>query len=80
METRILPDACARRNYRAEVERWRDNLLDLETIVDDKRRALDFAVDELHVAVLERDRAAAHLTRLVAAAAASTPVPNEAAL
>jgi len=56
-----------------EIARWRENLLDFELVVDDKRQAIDRALDELRAAVRERDRAAAHLQHLVGLASDLSP-------
>jgi hypothetical protein len=67
METtaRILPNDRARRKWRLSIEHWRDNVLTLEALVDEKRHVGDRAVEEFREAVRERDRAATHLARLV---------------
>jgi hypothetical protein len=62
---RTLPNRGTRRNLRAEIAQWRENVLDLDTAVDDCRRTVDAAVDAFRVAVRERDCAAAHLARLI---------------
>lgn len=49
----------------AQIEVWRETVIDLDTIVDDKRRALDRALLELRVAVRDRDRAVTHLAHLI---------------
>lgn len=54
------------RHLPAAIERQRDQVLDLEAIVDSARRTLNEAIAELHTAVRERDRAAEHLQQLVA--------------
>jgi hypothetical protein len=54
-----------RRQLREAIERWRNNVIDLDVLVDDKRLALNRAVDELRVAVRERDRGTEHLARLI---------------
>jgi hypothetical protein len=53
---------------REAIVRWRENVLDLDLVVDDKRTAVDLAIDELRTAVRERDRAAVHLAHLIALA------------
>jgi hypothetical protein len=65
MGNRIIPTGSSPRKLHASIERWRDNLIDLETLVDDKRQAVDREIDGLRVAVRERDRAARHLASLV---------------
>jgi hypothetical protein len=62
---RILPNRRVRRKLRASIDVWRNNLIDFHVEVDDKRRAVDQALDELRIAVAERDRAALHLAQLI---------------
>jgi hypothetical protein len=50
---------------RAQISRQRDHVLDLDLAVDLAREDLDRYVTHLHVAVFERDRAAAHLAGLL---------------
>ena len=52
------PISNSRRHLRVQVARWRENLIDLETVVDDTRHALERAVRE-------RNEAALHLAHLV---------------
>ena len=61
--------------HAAAIARWRENLIDLDVVVDDKRRLVEDALDELRVALRERNRAARHLAHLVDWAAC-TAVPQ----
>jgi hypothetical protein len=70
--SRRLDDLLPRRTnartsarLRVSIGRWRDELIDLDTAVDDARRHVNAAVEQLQTAVRERDRARVHLTRLV---------------
>jgi hypothetical protein len=51
-----------------QIQVWRENVIDLDIVVDDKRRDLSRVLLELREAVGERDRAAAHLGHLIDAA------------
>lgn len=62
---RSLTNRGTRRKLRASIELWRNNLIDLETSVNDKRQAVDRTLHEFFAAVRERDRAAAHLAQLI---------------
>jgi hypothetical protein len=44
---------------------WRDNLCDRETVVDDQRAVVEREMKALTEAIRQRDRAMAHLTRLL---------------
>jgi hypothetical protein len=57
----------------AQIASWRENLLDLDIVVDDCRRDVDRAVEDLRAAVKERDRAALHLAHLIAMHAEMMP-------
>jgi hypothetical protein len=50
------------------IERWRDNVLDLDILVDDRRADVVSAVEALRAAVRVRDRAVCHLEHLLGAA------------
>jgi hypothetical protein len=69
VDTDSLTKSCARRNLRREIARQRDRVLDWEIVVNDARSTVDRSVEGLRTAVAERDRAAEHLTRLMAWAA-----------
>ena len=56
---------CTDSGLAAQVRLWRENVLDLDVLVDDKRAAASLAVYELREAVRERDRAAVHLAHLI---------------
>lgn len=49
---------------RTAINRQRENLIDLNIVVDDARSDVNRAVERLQVAVRERDRGAAHLQHL----------------
>ncbi len=49
----------------AQIALWRGNLVDLDIVVDDKRQVADRDLEDVRKAVHERDRAAAHLARLI---------------
>lgn len=53
---------------------WVENLIDLDTAVDDARVDLDRVLDELRIRVRARDAAVRHLVDLVARAAETWPV------
>lgn len=55
----------ARRQLREQGQRWRDNVIDADIVVDDARRDADAAVERLGRAVFERDRAAVRLRLLI---------------
>ncbi|MEP7308203.1 MAG: hypothetical protein ABJA98_22085 [Acidobacteriota bacterium] len=50
---------------RTAIATWRGNLIDLDIVCDDKRQAVEQRVEELRLAVRERDRAAKHLEYLI---------------
>ena len=54
-----------RRTLAGHIARWREHVIDHDSLVDDKRRAVDHAVHELRLAVRERDRAADRLAHLL---------------
>lgn len=56
----------SQRQLSAAIERQRDQVIDLEAAVNIARGTVNVAVEELHAAVRERDRAIDHLQRLVA--------------
>lgn len=72
MGTREYPIPISRRQ-RAQIARWRENVIDLDVVVDDRRQDLDRAADALRNAVRERDRAAAHLQHLIECYADAVP-------
>ena len=57
------------------IERWRDNVIDLDRLVDDRRADVVSAVEALRAAVRERDRAACHLAHLLETALAASSQP-----
>jgi predicted sulfurtransferase len=62
----------------AAVARWRENLIDLDVVVEDARQRVEAALAEWRDAVRERDRAAAHLAHLVEWAARAAATGREA--
>lgn len=53
------------RGLRTQIELARNNLLDMDVVVDDLRLAIDRHVEELRVVVRERDREASSLLSLI---------------
>jgi hypothetical protein len=51
--------------FRRALQQQRDRVLDCDALVDERRRDGDRAVEQLRVAVQERDREAAYLAYLV---------------
>lgn len=62
---RIYPHRGTNARLAAAIAQWRDNVIDLDTAVDDKEAAVMCAVDELRAAVHERHRGAAQLHQLI---------------
>lgn len=58
------------------IERQRQNVADLDIVVNDARAELERAVERLQASVRERDRAAVHLQQLIELTA---PTGSEAA-
>nr|ALS92292.1 MetaGeneMark_Unknown Function [uncultured bacterium] len=54
-----------RRDLRVHIARWRENVLDLDLVVDDKREAERIAFSERRDAERDRDRAVVHLAHLI---------------
>ena len=52
-------------DVQGHIARWEENLFDLDTVVADRCRDLDAAVEAFQAAVAERNRAADHLRELV---------------
>ena len=48
-----------------QIATWRQNVIDLDLAVDDRRAAVTRAIGELREAIGERDRAARHLGHLI---------------
>jgi hypothetical protein len=64
-----------RRELLAAIALWRENVFDLDIVVDDRRSDEERSAEATRVAVRERDRAAEHLAQLIESANAVEPDP-----
>ena len=56
------------KRFAAAIERWQQNVIDSDIVVDDARADLERAVDAYRAALRERQRAVDHLTHLIGCA------------
>jgi hypothetical protein len=79
-DSQKVSERDARRNLRLSIRTWRSNVIDLDTVVDDRRRDVDAAVAALRVTMRERDRAFVHLAHLLELHKEATNAPWRPAL
>lgn len=64
--TLIVDDRVSRDQFAEQIAIWRGSVIDLDAVVDDRRRDRDDADIALHDAIRERDAASRHLQQLIA--------------